>query len=170
MKYNNISSRVLFVYIFFHAISLFGIIMGWSTHDVLIDNIAMTIVLSICMMLYNFMCYTLQDLIYFTYIMEDKISQCFLCKKKEILYHEVKYLFFVDNLLILSPNNEFNIKSDVYSFSEKKMIKKQLKKNVVIWIDLSNKFFSNIIIDKCKSASIIKIGKISKYIEKEFEI
>lgn len=170
MKYNNIAGKIRFVYIFFHIVSLFAIIMIWLTHDILIDKLVLTIGLSICMIMYNVMCYALQDLIYFSYIMEDKISQRFLCKKKEILYHEVKYLFFVDNLLILSPNNEFNIKSDAYSFSEKKMIKKQLKKNVVIWIDLSNKFFSNIIMDKCKSACVIKIGKISKYIEKEFEI
>ena len=72
--------------------------------------------------------------------------------------------------MILAPENELNVQSGDYSYSEKKIIKKQLKKNVVIWIDLSNKFFSNIIMDKCKSASVIKIGKISKYIENEFNI
>lgn len=170
MKYNNISSRIRFSYVFFHIVSLFVIIMGWLTNDVLTDNIVMTISLSLVMIMLNIMCYALQDLIYFSYVTEDKISQRFLYKRKEILYHEVKYLYFIDNLLILAPENELNVQSGDYSYSEKKIIKKQLKKNVVIWIDLSNKFFSNIIMDKCKSASVIKIGKISKYIENEFNI
>ena len=110
------------------------------------------------------MFFGLKHLWYNTNVLEDKIKQTFLTSKKEILYREVKFIYFIDKLIILSKDNEIE-PCDKYSLIQKKRIKSRLKNDIIIWHNSSDKYFPVMLKDKCLNAKYIKIGKISKIIE-----
>lgn len=169
MKYKNISVNIKYAYFLFMSIGLCVIFFAWLTNDSLIDNIVMTISLLTCMILFSILYFRFKQLWYKTYFLDSKIYQKFFKYEKEIEYSNIKYIFLIDNLLVLSSKNEFSLQSGEYTFSEKKKIKRKLKNNIIIWIGFYNKYLHNILKEECKNAQIIKMGKISKYIAGHFD-
>ena len=106
---------------------------------------------------------------YFT-INKDEIVQHFFKNKKNISFKDIRYIYFIDNILIFSTEDQQIDYSSKPSIIEKKKIKKKLKNCVIITINLREKYFSLLISQKCKNVKKIKIGKINKYIENEFNI
>ena len=164
MKNNNVPRLIRFTYIFFHVISIFVIIICWLNEETQMENLIMSLSLIACMIMLNIMFFGLKHLWYNTNVLEDKIKQTFLTSKKEILYREVKFIYFIDKLIILSKDNEIE-PCDKYSLIQKKRIKSRLKNDIIIWHNSSDKYFPVMLKDKCLNAKYIKIGKISKIIE-----
>ena len=170
MKYNNIAGRMRFAYVFITIVGVLIIPLVWITNESFIDNIFITITFILMIIMYTWMIFSLKYLFYNTYVLKDGIKQTFLRDKKEISFSDIKVIYFIDDLVIFANSREVNIEDCKYTMMQKKKIKKRLENNVVVQINLSNKYFSIILADKCNHAEIIKVGKISKYIEEEFDI
>lgn len=169
-KYKNIAQDIRIIILIFGLISIIVFFLGLNFIDDAVEFLALVLMLIVCNSLIIWMFFYLKELWYVTYIKEDEIVQHFFKNKKNISFKDIRYIYFIDNILIFSTEDQQIDYSSKPSIIEKKKIKKKLKNCVIITINLREKYFPLLISQKCKNVKKIKIGKINKYIENEFNI
>lgn len=166
-KYKNLASQLSVITVLIDLVFVITLIFGIIYNDDIPSLIVMVIVLLLSLIMFNSMYVILQDQFYITYIGDEVVIQKFFFKKKSIEFNKVKYIYFIDQLLILSKkkidfeNNKINLKT-------KKKIKKELKEGINIWINLSDSYLPYILEEQCPNAEYVFIGKMNKFIIKKF--
>ncbi len=149
-KYNNIANHmgliVIFVNILFPVMIVSILLFGQG-----IDNIIGALSFTLIVVTNNVAYFYLLDQWYFTYYDEHHIMQKWLKKRKRIKFDEVNFMYFVDNLVIISEHS-FNIKTDKINMTAKRRIKRILKDEICIVINPHDRFFPTFLLDKCKNA------------------
>lgn len=167
-KYNNIANHmglmVVLVNILFPTLFI-GIISSEQG----INMIAGATVFVIVITSIDFVYFYSLDQWYFTYYNDEFIMQKWLMKRKKINFSEVKYLYFVDNLVILSKH-AFNIDMANINIKAKRKIKKILKNEICIVIEAYDKIFPKILLEKCISAVKIDFKVKVKLYREMFEL
>ncbi len=165
-KYKNIISQLHRIIIPLNIIFVVGIVLGIVnyTGDTL-GLLMMCISLSVSIIVLDLMFIILNSQFYITFFSDTKIIQKFYNKKKEILLDNVKYIYFVDHLLILSNKKvDSPTTEDKISRSFKKRFKKIFREDIIIWVNVTDLELSQIINTNCTDAQRIYIGEIKKYI------
>ncbi len=169
-KYKNIASQLIGILVFVNIIFGGTLILGiiYNDGDVL-GLIVMCIVLVISTVMFDLMYIIMQNQFYITYLDENQITQKFFRKRKQISFNQVKYIYFVDQLLILSDNKiDIEISKKV-TIRLKKNIKNELKNQINIWINISDLYLPSLLEIHCSLAERIFVGKIDKYIISKFD-
>ena len=170
MKYDNMAMKARVIYVFTHLICIICIFLDLFLNE--FSNKSFEFLLMIVFVIFFCNCwfFGFKNFLFKTIVLEERVEQFFLNNKKEILFSEIKCIYFIESLLILSKRYYQIPQKGKYNFLDRRKILKLLKSEIIIWIDLSNKFLPQIICQKCSCAQVLKLGKISKYIEKEFDI
>lgn len=165
-KYRNLVSQLHRIIIPLNIIYVIGIFLGIInyTGDTL-GLVMMCISLSVSMIVFDLMFIILNSQFHITFFSDTKITQKFYNKKKEISFDNVKYIYFIDQLLILS-NKKVDIPTseEKISINCKKKIKKIFREDVIIWLNVADSELSQLININCSNAEKIYIGKINKCI------
>jgi len=167
-KYNNIANQMGFTVVFVNVVfpvMIVAIILTESGINMVAGASAFLMVV----ITFNFVYFFLLDQWYFTYYDEEYILQKWLYKIKKIKLNEVKYIYFIDNLVVLSEN-AFNISTKQIKTKEKMQIKKTLKSEVCIVINVYDKLFPQILLKKCSKAVKIDLKVKEKVYREMFEL
>lgn len=167
-KYHNDVIHVTIAVILLNTMSLV-MIQFFTSKRPSIDTIIPLICFSMIIIAGDLMYVLLFDQWYFTYYDDNHVLQKWIAKKKVINFNEVKFLYFIDNLVILSKSvldksfEKFNIK-------EKRQIKRILKHEVCILINPYDNLFAKMIIEKCNHAIKRDFKVNDKKIREMFEL
>lgn len=152
-KYNNIANHmrfsVIFVNILFPVMIVSILLTGHG-----VDMIIGSIVFALIIVMTNIVFIYLQDLWYFTYYDEKQIVQKWFKKRKKIDFDKIQYMYFIDNLVILSEK-QYNVPTQNINITTKRRIKRMVKNEVCIVVNVFDKIFPKILL--AKSTNAIKI-------------
>ena len=171
MKYKNyFQVFVRIEYIMLHFLVLYLILFSDLKNERLVVYIIVTVFLTLCLVMLDYLFVTTNYMFYYTCFSEDGVKQKIMCRKKEILFSDVKYIYLISNYAILSSKKELDIMEDKNSLSENRKILNKLKHNVVILLNKTRSISNAEVIialqAKCDNAQLIKIGKIPQHIDK----
>lgn len=167
VKYNNMAYRMgLGVLI---ANTLFPIIViHFATQKPSLDTLVPAIGFIIVIISVDFLYFYLLHQWYFTSYDEQKVVQKWFKKRKEIYFKDVKFLYFVDDLVILT-NRKFNLSIEK-SHKKRNRVKRTLKNEVCININIYDKVFSKMLLSKCVNAEKVDLGMEMEAYRKLFEL
>lgn len=140
---------VIFVNILFPVMIVSILLTGHG-----VDMIIGSIVFALIIVMTNIVFIYLQDLWYFTYYDEKQIVQKWFKKRKKIDFDKIQYMYFIDNLVILSEK-QYNVPTQNINITTKRRIKRMVKNEVCIVVNVFDKIFPKILL--AKSANAIKI-------------
>jgi len=167
-KYNNIANHMglmaVLVNILF-PILIISIILSEQGINMIAGATAFMFVIASI----DFVYFYLLDQWYFTYYNDEFIIQKWLMKRKKIKFNEVKYLYFIDNIVILSEH-AFNIDRANINMKAKRRIKKMLKNEICIVIEVYDKIFPKMLLEKCNNAIKIDFKVKLKVYREMFEL
>jgi hypothetical protein len=167
-KYNNIANQMRFTFVFVNIVfpvMIVAIILNESGINMIAGATAfLMVVITI-----NFVYFYLLDQWYFTYYNEEYILQKWLNKAKKIKFEEIKYIYFIDNLVFLSEY-EFNLSVIQFNMKVKRQMKKTLKNEICIVINVYDKIFPKMLLTKCNKASKIDLNVKEKIYREMFEL
>lgn len=167
-KYNNIANHMGFITVLMNIISSIMIIF-FATREQSIDTIVPIIGFSCIIVTVNFVYFYLLDHWYLTYYDEQQIVQKWFKKRKKINFEEVNYLYFIGAMVIASTH-DFNISVKDTIMKERRRILKMLKNEVCISINIYDKLFPKILLEKCINAVKIDLGVKEKVYREMFEL
>ncbi len=168
-KYKNLVSQLHRIIIPLNIIYVIGIVLGIVNYaGDTVGLVMMCISLSVSMIVFDLMFIILNSQFHITYFSDTKIIQKFYNKKKEISFDNVKYIYFIDQLLILSNKKVDIPPSEKISINYKKKIKKIFREDVIIWLNVADSELSQLININCTNSERIYIGKINKCIIDKF--
>jgi hypothetical protein len=167
-KYNNVANHMNFIVALMNVISLMMIVF-FATKEPSIDTIIPILVFVILLILNNFTYLLLIDQWYFTYYNNEVVLQKWFNKSKRIDFEEVKYLYFVGNLVILSKNR-FNIIADTINMKVRRQIRRTLKNEICIVINPYDQVFPKILLANCENAKKIEFKVKEKKYRELFEL
>ena len=91
-------------------------------------------------------------------------------KKKKNDFEEVKYLYFIGALVIVSAHDfKIDAKNDI-SLKERRILLKIMKNELCISINVYDKAFPKILLRKCFKAVKINLGVKDKIYQEMFEL
>jgi hypothetical protein len=167
-KYNNAANHMNLIVALMNIVSLIMIVF-FATKEPSIDTIIPMIVFAILLILNNLTYLLLIDQWYFTYYNDKLILQKWFNKRKRIEFEEVKYLYFVGNLVVLSKN-KFNIIAENINMKARRQIKRTLKNEICIVINPYDQVFPKILLAKCEKANKIELKVKEKKYRELFEL
>jgi hypothetical protein len=167
-KYNNVANHMNLLVPLMNIVSVIMIVF-FATKEPSIDTIIPMIVFVILLILNSLTYLLLIDHWYFTYYNDKLVIQKWLNKRKRIEFEEVKYLYFISNLVVLSKN-KFNISADNINMKARRQIKRTLKNEICILINPYDQIFPKILLTKCKKAKKIEFKVKEKKFRELFEL
>jgi hypothetical protein len=167
-KYNNIANHMNLMTAVTNV--LFPIlIVFFAMREQSIDTIVPMIMFIVLLIMINYVYFFLVDQWYFTYYDENIIIQKWFNKRKQIDFEEVKYMYFVSSLVILSSKS-FDIAINRINLKAKRKIVRQLKNEICIIINVYDKVFPKILLTKCVNATKIDLQVKEKVYREMFEL
>ena len=167
-KYNNVANHMNLAIVLMNLIYPI-MIVSFATRKPSIDTIIPMIMFIILFMAFNFMYFFLIDQWYFTYYNDKLVIQKWFKKRKTIEFEEVKYLYFVNGLVVLSKKS-FNINVDNINMKAKRQIRRTLKNEICIIINPYDQLFPKILLAKCEEAKKIDFKVKEKKYREMFEL
>ena len=167
-KYNNVANHMGFVVVFVNIlfpIMIISILLTGQGIDMIVGSISFALIVIMTNLVYFY----LLDQWYFTYYDEQHIVQKWFKKRKRIDFDKVKYMYFVDNLVILAEK-QFNIPTQKINIKTKRIIKRTLKNEMCIAISVYDRLFPKILLGKCINAVKIDLGVKEKIYREMFEL
>lgn len=178
MKYKNDWQVFIRIgYIMLHFLILYLIFFSDLKNEPFAVCIILTLFLTLCIVVLDFLFFTTKYMFYYTYFSENGVKQKLLGRKKEIFFSEVKYVYLIGSFAILSSKKELDVIEDKNSLIKNRKILNKLKHNVVVFLSemrykagsVSNAGLIIVLQAKCENAQFIKIGKIPQHIDKYIE-
>ncbi|MBU1093173.1 MAG: hypothetical protein KKH01_01785 [Firmicutes bacterium] len=167
-KYNNIANHMNLMTAVTNV--LFPIlIVFFAMRERSIDTIIPMIMFIVLIIMINYVYFFLVDQWYFTYYDENKVMQKWFIKRKQINFDEVKYMYFVSSLVILS-NKSFDIVTNRINLKARRKIIRKLKNEICIIINVYDKVFPKILLTKCVNATKIDFEVKEKIYREMFEL
>lgn len=167
-KYNSIVNHMNFALMLINMISPVMIVF-FATQKQSIDTIVPMIGFMFIIVTLNFVYFYLLDHWYLTYYDENKIIQKWLKKRKRIDFNKVQYMYFIDNLVILSEK-QYNVPTQNIKIATKRKIKRTLKNEICIVINVYDKIFPKILLSKCNNAIKINLDVKENIYREMFEL
>ncbi len=167
-KYNNIANHMGFAVIFVNIlfpVMIVGILLAGQGIDNIIGALSFTLIIVMTNVAYFY----LLDQWYFTYYDEQYITQKWLKKRKRIKFDEVNFMYFVGSLVILSEKN-FSIPTQKINMKARRQIRRRLKNEICIVINVYDKLFPKVLLSKCANAVKIDFGVKEKIYREMFEL
>ena len=172
MKYNNnLQKKLIFCSIIYHIMTIFIILFGNIREEELYGYIILIIVFTTSLVLLDLLFVIHKHMWYFTYFKDDKVEQKFMFSKKEIAYKDIKYIYLIDDCAVLTYEKVLELENVKLSVSEKRKLKRKLKNYVYFLLTAYRGGSDNALClltleSKCENAKVIKVGNLSKRIEK----
>jgi len=145
------------------------LIVFFAMRERSIDTIIPMIMFIVLIIMINYVYFFLVDQWYFTYYDENKVMQKWFIKRKQINFDEVKYMYFVSSLVILS-NKSFDIVTNRINLKARRKIIRKLKNEICIIINVYDKVFPKILLTKCVNATKIDFEVKEKIYREMFEL
>lgn len=167
-KYDNIANHMSLMTAVTNV--LFSLlVVFFAMREQSIDTIIPMIMFIVLIIMINYVYFYLVDQWYFTYYDENKIMQKWFKKRKQINFDEVKYMYFVSNLVILS-NKSFDLVINRINSKARRKIVRKLKNEICIIINVYDKVFPKILLTKCVNATKIDLEVKVKIYREMFEL
>ena len=167
-KYNNVANHMNFVIPLMSIVSIIMVVF-FAIKQPSINTIIPIIVFIVLLILSNFTYLLLIDQWCFTYYDDKLVIQKWFNKRKTIEFEEVKYLYFVSNLVILSTN-KFDMITNNINMKARRQIKRKLRHEICIIINPYDQIFPKILITKCINAKKIEFSVKDKKYRDMFEL
>ena len=127
MKYkNDWQVFIRIAYIMLHLLIVYLIFFSDLKNESLAVYIIMTLFLILCIVVLDSLFFTTNYTFYYTYFSENGVKQKLFCRKKEILFSDVKYAYLIGDFVILSPKKELDIIEDKSSLRKNRKILKKV--------------------------------------------
>lgn len=167
-KYNNIANHMTVTIILLNTMSLVMIVF-FASKQPSIDTIIPLICFVMILLTSNLMYFLLLDQWYFTYYDEKNVTQKWFKKTKSIEFTQVKYMYFVDNLVVLSEKT-FNMPTEKINMQARRRIKRILKNEICIVINVYDKLFPKMLLSKCVNSVKVDFDVKEKKYREMFEL
>lgn len=167
-KYNNIANQMNFVIISTNILYP-ALIAYFYSREQSIDTIVPMIMFVLLLIVVNFFYFFLLDQWYYTYYNESSVIQKWFKKRKQINFADVRFLYFVGSLVILS-SQAYDLPTSQINYKKKRKIVRMLKNEIVIIINVYDKHFPKILLSKCINATKVDFEVKAKIYREMFEL
>lgn len=168
IKYQNtaISMSVMIIIVnLILPVSVIGIITSLVGYDRIFAVIAIILVLGMTNLVYFYLLHQW----YITYYDDKQIKQKWFKKIKVIEFKKIKYLYFIDDLIIVTEK-KYVIPRDIKKNRVKMRLKREMKNELNITISPDDKYFASTLILKATEAEKININVKTRLYKEMFEL